>query len=78
MRKLTLIFFLLLSGCSTLSITAPDGTTISHTRVFDDQEMGQVMIESQGFKGSMGSFRNNGQIDIQTLIKILQAAEVTP
>lgn len=73
MKKLLLAVLLLLSGCSTFSLTSPDGTTISHTRFFDDTKMEEVKIKSKDFEGTLGNFENNGQIDMQALMKVLKA-----
>jgi len=80
MKKLIMvvILFCLFTGCSTLTITAPDGTSISHTRMFDDQQMQDVEITSKDFQGRMGNFSNAGKIDLQTLGKIFQSMAVAP
>ena len=73
MKKLILAVFILLSGCSTFTLTMPDGTTLSHTRFFDDQQIEDIKFKTKDFEGVMGKFRNSGQVDVQALIKILEA-----
>jgi len=35
--------------------------------------MEEVKIKSKDFEGTLGNFENNGQIDMQALMKVLKA-----
>ena len=66
MKKLLCIIVILLTGCSTLNVTAPDGTTLKYS---------SFMGTTDTLKGTMGAanieFKGKQNIDPATVQSIL-------
>ena len=74
---LILLASVLIAGCSQFTMIMPDGTKITHTRFFDDQQLADVHLsKTDGFEGSIGKLDNTGKIDAAQLLEFIKTLGV--